>query len=37
VVDEQADTDLERALDALVTQWTAAAWPSSGVLLVRKV
>ena len=27
VVDEQVGTDLQRALDALVPQWIAAAWP----------
>jgi hypothetical protein len=27
VVDERAGTDLQRALDALVPQWIAAAWP----------
>ena len=27
VVDAAADTGLERALDALVPQWIAAAWP----------
>lgn len=27
VVDAQAGTDLQRALDALVPQWIAAAWP----------
>ena len=32
VVDEQAGTDLERALDALVPQWIAAAWPDPGWL-----
>lgn len=26
-MDAQADTGLERALDALVPQWIAAAWP----------
>ena len=27
VVDEQAGTDLERSLDALIPQWIGAAWP----------
>ena len=27
VVDERAGTDLQRALDALVPRWIAAAWP----------
>jgi hypothetical protein len=27
VVDEQVGTDLQHALDALVPQWIAAAWP----------
>lgn len=27
MVDAQAGTDLQRALDALVPQWIAAAWP----------
>jgi hypothetical protein len=27
VVDERAGTDTERALDALVPQWIASAWP----------
>ena len=27
VADSQTDTDLERALDALVPRWIAAAWP----------
>jgi hypothetical protein len=27
VVDELVDSDVERALDALVPQWIAAAWP----------